>query len=551
MAFKDPGVPLVSLYSSDANASCMQLIQSGQPHSTSILIDPGTDLAEISGLNSKAHHLNRNQAWPQLLTSGLIPRIPQLWDTTLPGFTANGNSVLRMLKASGNFSPAQYRRAREELLAHGNLSEEHTVIVTHAQFDSTNLMPYLDPDIPILTTAATHSLLAAWETESGAPDHEFTKFLHRERAKVKGKYPRTDRRIAEVQAGVPMQIGGFAQVMLSETSHFLGSMALEATFANGARLVATGDIGPGEMTEEFIAGLAGSRPEILALDAKHIGDQQINQLRQGDLVKAFDQIMQRDTSRQQGNWIAELPVRHLERLGALIEIAQRTKRQIFLPLTMAFYLEQMQGLRDKYPQIAGLSDVGIYLPPGKSCLTLPNDYPKALRSVAFSDDGHLRGNVLTMEDLTKQFDQDRMVVVVNEVQDLLQLAASGQINSRHPRTPVHGQANTSFATQLISTPYQRSASESLKWQRARKAAGLAPENTYELQVTDHLSRMALLAMVAKIQPQVIIPLHTQNPSAAAAAFAEVAPGAHVVQAISRGRLYGFYGGKVPFHKAKF
>jgi mRNA degradation ribonuclease J1/J2 len=541
MASQFPVAPTVLFHGGmDELTSQLQVIQPDSNGSTSILIDPGFNLDRKEKINDPFHSTAYASALVSLLTGNMIPRVPGLWNPNLPGFPETIPAALRLLSASGNFSQGQLAKEHELMLAHHYLHEQHLLLTTQPHLDSVGELPYIRPELPLTALPATIEMLQAWEQQFPAPGHEFTFITERYQPKEHNRYPKKERPTNEVLPGVPFDLGAFKGALLERTSHFLGSAAVELTFPNGVRLFNSGDLGAGKLTDQLLERWENSRPDMLVLDATMAGVEAGKTISETELPGRLNEVIQ---SNQLGNWLVDMPVRHLQRLGALAEVTTRTKRQLYIPLEMAHYLAALQNEREQYPEIPAMSDVKVYLTPRGSGEFIAMDYEPELRGLAFDAEGKLLPNVITAKDMSTLLGSERVAVVVTDPSQIRHLSAAGKINSRELKDrskPPH----KNYPNKFVSLAYPRAHDQWLKWQTALDNAGINAGPGNRIHISDHIPAEQFQEAVKRIQPKVLIPIHSKDPMKAAALASEVMPDGQIVKHVYRSAFYQYLGDKL-------
>jgi mRNA degradation ribonuclease J1/J2 len=374
------------------------------------------------------------------------------------------------------------------------------------------------------------------EEKSARPQDEIFEIKRRDLPKVSGKYQIQEREIIPVDFGEEFALGEFKNNTLHNVDHTTGAGAIEVGMPNGGpRLINTLDMGVGQKTERFIESVWGDGPvDMLVLDATAIGGEKRFNEPQTNFRHALEE---RVYSYPQSNAFVEIPQRHLQRLVNLIEVGQKTKRKVFIPIDMAYYARNLlpAEMQDSFE---------IYLPQRYSRQYNPVDYQKGLREIAFAQDGQRLPGVLTIEELVTETAGEKSFVVLDNNNNLMQMLNAGDISHRNKTNPVTGKVDK-IQNLLISAGYNY-PNQLLKNAiiDASDNAGLIYK---EINITDHIPEDIMKDYLLNMTSKIILAVHTSNPASAREFVKRIQPNA-IVPTISRSGLYEFVGGQKGIQK---
>jgi len=467
-------------------------------------------------------------AFAEGLRGGMFPPMSNLY-RDLPGKPQNLGELNDLLVNSTRIEPELVQR--QVALAQTTARLEHQgVIVSHPHEDAYGGVSYLLPSIPVVASEETLETIRLKEEISSRHQDEVLEIKRRDLPKVGRGYQTQQREMKPVKFGEPVALGSFGKNLIHKVDHMLGAGAIEVEMPNGGpRVVDTLDMGVGPNTENFINTVWGAGDvDLLVLDATSIGGGERFNKPQTNFAKALEEKVY---AYPQGNAFVEMPQRHMQRLMELIEVGQRTKRKVFVPIDMAYYAstllpESMQ------------SAFSIYLPQRQSRSYVASDYPKEFGDIAFGVNGERNPGVLTIEEVVQEVEGDRSLVVLDNPNYLMQMASSGDVshrNIRNPRTQKPEGHQNIYISAGYNYPTQASTSAAID---AAENAGLLYK---EISITDHVPDDVMAEYLLNMTSKVILAVHTSNPENARAFVKRIQPKA-IVPTISRSGLYEITGG---------
>lgn len=293
------------------------------------------------------------------------------------------------------------------------------------------------------------------------------------------------------------------------------------TYPSGNRVHYTGDIRWGQETLDYIRWLDETDPPAVTfVDFTNVGSGKLS-ITEDELARKFKQRFTIET----GTFFIMVPHRQFERLTNILKAAQEANRTVYIPLTVAFYLWELQQFRHLDKRIPDIHDFMIYLHPAGAGKYESTDYPKIMRDLAF--DSSLGLNVIELKELKRLRGEDSVVVFTSQ----------SQIHHcySHGVCPPNGH-------------YIHSASDAYEEKgviNMRQLKRIVAELGYTFDfahASGHCPEEHLQELLAHIRSPVIVPIHTQDPKKAYELILAHSPGnPTVLWKIRQGLLYNMDG----------
>ena len=227
-----------------------------------------------------------------------------------------------------------------------------------------------------------------------------------------------------------------------------------------------------------------------------------------------------------------MPQRHIQRLENLIEVAQKSKRKVYIPIDMAYYARTLlpQSMQNSF---------FIYLPQCESRTYSPSDYPEVFREIAFSDNGQRNNGVLTIQEIVSEVQGDKSFVVMDNPNHLMQMVNAGDISHRKGVNP-STRKTQEFQNIYISAGYNYRTQASTRAEiDAADNAGLIHK---EILLTDHTPEEVMQEYLLAMSSKIILTVHTSNPEGARQFVKRIQPNA-IIPTIARSGIYEIVGGQ--------
>gem|GEM_PF-2969003 len=492
-------------------------IISGDKPAPSILLDPGGDPRLQAQHSNSYGHLALARMQPELLRRNATPLIPGLYSPDQPEHPNTLRELMTLLQTT---VPSQEERDIIERGIRWQVDqgvEVKAAYSSHPHFDSNLALPIIRPEIPLLGSRGTIAMLKAIGAIMPMVDRQFTRVR---RYDEEGKLEYAQRPVQILEPGVPHEVEGFGELVISETDHYLGSSSLDIETQKGARITFTGDLGAGPRTNQALEAIVARGPEtdILFLDTNNLGNSGEQRTEEG-----FQDELRALLGESKGmNLFVQVPRRDLGRLKRIAEVAQAAGRRIVLPWQLAAY---QQIVAEEVPEVE-FEFNDIYLTPRSSATYIPKDYPAVSRARIYDPRFHLyKPRELT--DLSRK--EDILTVVEDDVQ-------FKHINPRQflPRDRTKNQG-------LIYAGYQLPRAELQKLERLMKYADTDFKN---LETSGHLPSDILMDMLSQLLVRQLVPLHSVKPATVVDFVKKSGFKGNIVQNIARNIPYGYNGKKL-------
>ena len=512
----------------DAPGGVMQLID----HNQDIFLNFGPNVRnnhELARQRGSLYGLPYATALPEILRAGLLPPLSNLYGN-FPGRPQTINQLADLMRSSSRIESSLIERQIK--LAKETASIEHQgVLLTHGHEDAFGGVHFLKPSIPIVASQETLQTIRLKEDLSTQHKDEFFEVKRRDLPKVGRSYQTEERTVLTAGYKEEFALGEFSRNVLHKVDHMLGASAAEIIMPNnGPRVVFTLDMGVGSNTEHFIESTWGSGDvDLLVLDSTAIGgERQYNEPRTSFRIALEEKVY----AYPQSNAFVEIPQRHIQRLVNLIEVAQKTKRKVYVPIDMAYYAKTLlpQSMQNSFK---------IYLPQRESRTYSPSDYPAILGEIAFSENGDRNPDVLTIEELVSEVQGEKGFVVMDNHNHLMQMVNSGDVSHRKVRNSSTSKVDQ-FQNIFISAGYNYRTQLTAKADMdAADNAGLVYK---EILLTDHTPEPIMQEYLLAMTSGIILTVHTSNPEGARRFVKRIQPNA-VIPTISRSGIYEIIGGQ--------
>jgi ribonuclease J len=357
----------------------------------------------------------------------------------------------------------------KEMLAHTNLAYEEpqidAVFLSHAHFDHITHIQFLDPQIPIYVGVGTKLLMESMEETSSFcryGEHECHKFRTGHRIKVDGVTVEP----IHVDHSIPAAYG------------FL-------VHASEGSMVYTGDLrmhGPRkDLTEDFVEKAESCQPVALICEGtrmvekekrKNYSEQQVEHLSSG-VVSSTDKIV-----------FAMRYSRDLDRFRSFYRVAKKNGRRIVISPKTAYLLSKL--LDDEHLSLPDpLKDNDILV------------YYKRKKSGAFDEKDYYAWERKFMDKMvTHNFVHRNQSELLMDL-DFYQFAELIDIRPEPGSQFIHS----------MSEPFSE---EDIEDQVMHNWIDHFRMCFHQLHASGHLNKDELVALIKKVQPKRVFPVHTEN-----------------------------------------
>ncbi len=392
------------------------------------------------------------------------------------------------------------------------------VLLSHAHIDHSGYISFLGTDIPIYTTAMTAFIAKAMQ-DSGQSDFEKEvcyanprhledgvlttqrrgSYLQRPFAFVDGcpdseeaeafwNYsPAKTKTLELCTRMVPSDRTGGLPLRYFPVDHSIFGAAAFAVETSAGWIGYTGDLrlhgSRGQETEWFMEAMRELRPLALICEGTRIDD--FRRVTESEVLANALQEVQRTS----GLVVADFGPRNVERLITFCQIAQETGRKLVILSKDAYLLEAMRLVLEEVPDIRALSDILIYRDP-KATLRTWEEKLREKYSARVIDATEVRANQREYILCFSFWDVNDLIDI--EPKEGAYIYSSSEAYNEEQQMDLRRLRNwlAHFGMRFIGDP----------------------EGGEEgLHASGHASGPELLRLIRGIRPQILIPIHTENP----------------------------------------
>ncbi len=427
-----------------------------------------------------------------LLALGALPPIPGIYRDDIPNHPTL-EELINTWKKSKRHNEAELRKLINSVGYLGGLSFPAAVLTTHYHWDHCGNIGFLKPSIPIATQKLTFEIIQAMENHWGGDWRKEVTHYRVRNGERKNPLDKINRRFIPL---IPLDIyhmDGLEVTIIPVSHSAIGSSAIDVAYKNGKRIHYTGDIRSGIETSFYIDWLKANPPDIFIVDGTNVGSKKA-ELTEYDVLEKMKNLFE-----QPGSDFIMIPQRHFQRLKMINEAAKKAGKKVYIPLSLAYYLYQLEVFREYDDRIPPLEDFIVYLNPKNSGHYEVKDYPKVFRNVAFDEYGNKKPNVISLEEI--DFENSDSVVVLNTISQLMDFYNFNKF-------PPYGR-------------YIHSSSEAyderglMNIRQIKRVLKEINYPYYYLHASGHFSERELIEFLKIVAGQgrveLIIPIHTENP----------------------------------------
>ena len=337
------------------------------------------------------------------------------------------------------------------------------ILLSHAHFDHSAMLGYVDSKIPVHLGEGTKTILEAWAETSTKADlgpHDYRTF----------------------RSGRKLNLDGI-EAIPTHVDHSVPAAYGYIIHGQSATAVYTGDVrrhGPhAEMTDEFIDRAHAARPDVLICEGTRVdpvdkrapfSESDVKQKSIVEVRKAKGKLV-----------VVTFYPRDVDRMRTFYEVAQETDRDYVLSAKAAYLLRSLE--KDSHIKVPRVKQDGGLLV-----------YLRRLAKKTWEDDlrEDLRNRIVDSEYLKRH--QSELVLQL----DFTHFTELIDIEPRRGSIFIHSK----------SEPFEEGDIEEEVKENWLRHFGL---EEHQLHASGHLSRKELEVMVKEIGARRIIPIHTEKP----------------------------------------
>jgi ribonuclease J len=395
--------------------------------------------------------------------------------------------------------------------------EVDAVLISHAHMDHMSYVHHLRCDIELVMSKGSHAICKTFqETRSSSindlliqtPSFQIRPSQRGEGfTKVTKRDGYEERPLKVIDFDTPFKIGDI-EIVAYEVDHSLPGATAYLIYSSEGPILYTGDYRfhgyLGEKTRNMVEKVSDEDVTAVITEGTRVASESGT-----SELEVYTQAKQLIESTK-GLIVVTFPPRDLTRLSTFHKIACETGKNLVIDFSQAFLLEQYDEFSDRYPSsddpniclyaprkswgLAGRNDVESNVPglcyPENIC---DQDYSKWEREFLYRD------NTINYLDLQVQ-------------QEYIFICSYFQINQLIDVKPRPGSKYLRSITEPFSDEMRLDAERIRNWLDLLKLELHGMESDDKLHASGHANGIEIKQTLQQINPNTIIPIHTENPS---------------------------------------
>jgi len=363
----------------------------------------------------------------------------------------------------------------KEMLRHSDLpyrkpDERMDVLISHGHGDHVDLLPYLDPSIPVYMGEVTHALVEAqhklWSSLSDIGEHDFRVFRTGDRFRI----GHLDIEPVHVDHSIPGAYGYIIRGLESGPLVYTGDFRIHGT--------------RGEMSLEFLERVIDAHPQTLMIEGTRMGREAEEDLTEDQVEERVSDLI----SKANGFVGTYFSMLNIDRFRTFYNSAVDNGKVLVIPPQLAFIVETLRGLIGDIPDPRTDPSIRVHYGLSRSGEFKESDYRPLEREYI--------DRMITFREIRKNVGDFVAYMNLNHLYEL------GFID------PKGGDFIYSQSEHFLEgAENSRQKKELGKWM---DTFGIA---LHKAHCSGHAAKKDVGMFIRKSQAQVVVPMHTTAPAA--------------------------------------
>ncbi len=398
---------------------------------------------------------------------------------------------------------------RRDLEKHSRLTSKPTSIdalfLSHAHLDHAKYLHFLRKEIPVYSSLETKLILKSIQDTGVGGYDQFIKFhpqFQLRPAKKGKKLVRVTSRDQEYTVERPyhtlqpeesVEINNL-EIQMVPVNHSVPGACGYIIYSDKGNLVYTGDLRPGDLTSRFVELAAAAKPKWLLCEGTRVNTEK------RETEEEVGEEINRWINDCEGLAIIDYPHRNIPFVKKIWEAAKEHDRDLVITLKQAYLLDLFEKngiktLTTKSPNIK------IFIPnQGWGCAT--RDFPE----------GQLKQDYLSWQkSYLEDEDEDKRLLFINQLEEQ-------QIGLVFPSIGLWGLDDIDEITLKAGSSWKQATCDPFSDQgeinrkilnRRLKVSGI--KKAHKSHASGHASGPELEEIIRTINPEILIPIHTEHP----------------------------------------
>jgi ribonuclease J len=500
---------------------CKFLVDDGE---TRILLDFGLSFGDRNAYFAEFMQPRSKTAGLDLLKLGHLPAVDGIYRrdvVRVPGSRELGKAhpEARDLWDAG-------LRSYGEVLEETGEAPLDAVVLTHAHLDHVGHVGYLDPRIPVDCTPATKRLVEAVETVSGTPgfEGELVQGATLEASEIGsgGNFPGAKRIRGEEEwtrpyrarePYEPFEVGSMTVRLVPVDHSVPGAAAIHVETGDGSTLFYTGDVRFhgrfDELTDELREEAEAMDPDLMLCEGTRVTSDQADD--EADVRAGLVDRYRGAT----GLGLVDFAWKDTTRFQTLQEVAEATDRTLAVSYKLAYAVKRLASLQEDLRPVEAYPNVRVYVPRKRSSLYSKQDYNRGSERLQL---GYQSGDWdPEAEDALVHWEEGVRAPEIRERPgDFLLQLSQWSMTELLDLEPPEGSVFVRAACEPFSEEMDLDLQRQARWldrygipvdERGDDEAAI-PEVEH---ASGHASGPDLLDLVDRVDPDRVLPVHTEDP----------------------------------------